>query len=387
MSLEKTLFWTSMLLLAYTYAGYPVLAWVRATLRPRPPRAERIDPKVTLLVVAHNEIDRVGSRIENLLALDYKRDRIEIIVGSDGSTDGTAERARVYEQEGVLVVAFASRRGKPALLNDLIPKAQGEIVVLADARQSFDSAALRSLVGPFADPRVGAVSGELVLASNDCGTQVGDGVGLYWRYEKFIRRHESRAESTPGATGAIYAIRRDLFEPIPEDTILDDVLIPLRIARRGYRVLLEPRARAYDRVAATGEEEFTRKVRTMAGKFQLFARERWLLNPFRNPLWLQTVSRICLRLLAPLFLAATFFTSLVLADETFYTATLALQLFFYAAALGGYLLRNNRRRAPFLVMPYVVCLLNWAIVVGLARFLTGRQRVTWDKATAKQQGL
>jgi biofilm PGA synthesis N-glycosyltransferase PgaC len=380
MSVEKTLFWTSVLLLAYTYVGYPALAWARAALRPRLPRTRAIEPTVTLIVVAHNEAARIAGRIENFLDLDYPRGRLEIILGSDGSTDGTAERAEAYRRDGVSVVAFASRRGKPAVLNDLVPKARGEIVVLADARQRFDRDALRALVGPFADSRVGAVSGELVLTPRDDGSVAGSGVGFYWRYEKFIRRHESRAESTPGATGAIYAIRRELFAAIPEDTILDDVLIPLRIARRGYRVLLEPRARAYDRVAATGEEEFTRKVRTMAGKFQLFARNRWLLSPFHNPLWLQTVSRITLRLVAPLLLAAAFATDLALADQSFYAAILALQLLFYGAAIGGYLLRHTRRWVPFLTLPYLVCLLNWAIVVGLARFVSGRQRVTWDRA-------
>jgi len=383
MPVEKIIFWVCGLLLLYTCVGYPVLAWVRAGLRPRLPRAQDIEPTVTLIIVAHNEAARIAGRIQNLLALDYPRDRVEIVIGSDGSTDLTAQRARAYEQDGVSVVAFESRRGKPAALNDLVRQARGEIVVLADARQRFDRDALRALVGPFADPDVGAVSGELILLSNGGGTPVGDGVGFYWRYEKFIRRHESLAESTPGATGAIYAIRRELFEPVPADTILDDVLIPLRIARRGYRVLLEPRARAYDHVAATGQEEFTRKVRTMAGKFQLFARERWLLSPFSNPLWLQTVSRICLRLLVPLFLSAAFLANLFLVQDGFYAATLVAQLLFYGAAGGGYLLRNARRRFPLLIVPYVVCLLNWTILVGLARFLTGRQSVTWDRAAAE----
>src|SRR5882724_4888811 len=349
MPVEKIIFWLCGLLLAYTYVGYPVLAWARAALRPRLPRAQDIDPTVTLIIVAHNEAARIAGRIQNLLALDYPRERVEIVVGSDGSTDRTAQHARAWEQDGVSVVAFGSRRGKPAVLNDLVRKARGE----------------------------------LILLSNDAGTPVGDGVGFYWRYEKFLRRHESLAGSTPGATGAIYAIRRELFEPVPDDTILDDVLIPLRIARRGYRVLFEPRARAYDRVTATGHEEFTRKVRTMAGKFQLFARERWLLSPFNNALWLQTVSRIGLRLLVPLFLAAAFITNLLLVREGFYAATLVAQLLFYGAAGGGYLLRNARRRIPLLIVPYVVCLLNWTILVGLARFLTGRQTVTWDRARAE----
>src|SRR5207245_1620953 len=156
------------------------------------------------------------------------------------------------------------------------------------AEHRLDDEVLLALFYHLGDHEVGAVSEELILTGHKEGTAVGDGVGFYWRYEKFIRRSESRVDSTVGATGAIYAIRRALYEPIPEDTILDDVAIPLRIARRGYRVLFEPTARAVDRVAATSEEDFARKVRTIAGCCQLFARERWLLNPFGNRLWLQT---------------------------------------------------------------------------------------------------
>ena len=238
--MDHTTFWISVVLLAYTYVGYPALAWARATLRPRPPRTDGIEPDVTVVLAVHNESDRIIGRIENLLAIDYPRDRLEILVGSDGSTDGTVERARAFEHDGVSVVAFGSRRGKPAILNDLVPKARGTIVVLGDARQRFDPDAIRALVGPFADPRVGVVSGELFLAAGEDGTPVGDGLGFYWRYEKFIRRHESGAASTPGATGAIYAIRRDLFQPLAEDTILDDV----HRSPRWRRGSTPPRSRA-----------------------------------------------------------------------------------------------------------------------------------------------
>ena len=200
--------------------------------------------------------------------------------------------------------AFAVRRGKAAVLNDVVPRASGAIVVLADARQRFEPDTVRALTRPFADPAVGAVSGELILTETLEGPAVGRGVGVYWRYEKLIRKSESRVDSTVGATGAIYAIRRELFEPIPEDTLLDDVLIPLRIVRRGYRVLFEPAARAWDRVAASAGEELARKVRTLAGNFQLFVREPWLLDPRRNRIWLATVSHKGLRLLGPLLHAA-----------------------------------------------------------------------------------
>jgi len=336
---------------------------------------------LSVVVVAHNEAKRIEKRLENLLALDYPRDRLEILLASDGSTDGTLEIARAHEPLSVTVIAFEIRRGKPAVLNDVVPKARGEIVILADARQQFEPDAPRALLRPFADPQVGAVSGELVFTDDGApGTAVGEGVGFYWRYEKFIRRNESRVDSTVGVTGAIYAIRRELFEPIPEDTILDDVLIPTKVARRGYRVIFEPSARAYDRAATTAKEEFTRKVRTIGGNFQLFARERWLLNPFRNRLWFQTISHKGLRLLGPLCLMAAFGVNLLLLDQPFYRWALTAQLLFYSAALCGYTSRNARRKIPLLSVPYVFCLLNWTTVVAFVRFATGRQRITWEKA-------
>ena len=239
------------------------------------------EPLVTVIVVAHNEAQRIERRIENLLSLDYPREKLEIVIASDGSTDETVSRANVSKLPACVCERSTTGAGKAAVLNDVVPSARGEIVVLADARQRFDAGTLRALVADFGDPRVGAVSGELVIRSraNDTGSTIAAGASFYWRYEKFIRRNESRANSTVGATGAVYAIRRELFERIPDDTLLDDVLIPMKIISRGYRVLFEPGARAYDLAAASPRQEFVRKVRTIAGTFQLFARERWLFNP------------------------------------------------------------------------------------------------------------
>ena len=175
MSYESLLFWTCIFLLGYTYLGYPAFIRALAAFRSREPRRGNVEPWVSLVIVAHNESAKVGRRLENLLALDYPRDRLEIILASDGSTDATAERAREYEHHGVRVVAFEIRRGKPAVLNDVVPKARGEIVVLADARQQFEAGALRALVGPFVDPQVGAVSGELILTDEGEETVVAGG--------------------------------------------------------------------------------------------------------------------------------------------------------------------------------------------------------------------
>jgi cellulose synthase/poly-beta-1,6-N-acetylglucosamine synthase-like glycosyltransferase len=188
---------------------------------------------------------------------------------------------------------------------------------------------------------------------------------------------ESVVDSTVGVTGAIYALRRELFEPIPDDTLLDDVLIPMRIVRRGYRVLFEGSALAWDRAAPTAEAEFARKVRTLAGNFQLFARAPWLLNPRANRIWLQACSHKACRLLSPFCLAAALAASLVLMKEPFYALALAGQLALYGAAACGHLLRNDGGKHRLLGVPYAFCLLNWAVVIGLIRFINGRQRVTW----------
>lgn len=381
-SLAGVAFWVSMVLLAYIYFGYPLLAVVRAKLTARPRLRRPVEPFVSIVVIAHNEEERIAARIENLLALDYPARRREIVIASDGSTDATVARARRYDGQGVSVRSFHARRGKSAVLNVVLPSLRGEIVLFADARQQFDRRSLRALVENFADPAVGAVSGELVLTTSAGTGAAGRGSAFYWRYEKFIRSTEGRADSTIGATGAIYAIRRTLFESIPDDTILDDVLIPLRIMRKGFRVVFEPRARAYDSASPTAHHEFVRKARTIAGTFQLFSREWWLFDPRRNRLWLETMSHKALRLALPVLHAALLVATVALASTWFYQSALAGQLMFYGAALVGYTQRFAARRSFVFTVPCAICLLSWATVVGFLRFLTNRQQVTWERVAA-----
>jgi cellulose synthase/poly-beta-1,6-N-acetylglucosamine synthase-like glycosyltransferase len=380
---EALLFWLCALVLSYTYVGYPALVFAWGRLAARPFRARPTEPSVSVVLVAHNEADRIRARLANLLSLDYPEDRLEILVGSDGSDDGTAEQVAACDAAKVRLFVFGRRRGKAAVVNDLVARTRGEIVVLADARQEWSHGALRALVAPFADSTVGAVSGELVLLPGSQASATGEGVGLYWRYEKLIRRSESRVDSSVGATGAIYAIRRALFERIPDDTVLDDVLIPFNVVRQGYRVLFEPGARAYDRAASNPGDEFRRKVRTIAGTFQLFARQPWLLNPLRNRLWFQTVSHKALRLTTPFALAGALGSNLLLLDSGPYLGLLGAQLAFYAAALVGRSLQKTSGKLPFVSVPYVVCLLSWATLVALGRFVSGRQSVTWERVPAR----
>ena len=374
-----SIFWLSLGLLAYIFAGYPAIARLRAALRPQSRQRAPIRPTVTVIISAYNEAERMAARVENLLALDYPANRLEILIGSDGSTDETAQQALVTGDTRIRVHAFSARRGKPAVINDLMRHATGTVVVFADARQQFDAGALRALVANFADPSIGAVSGELILTADAARDGTGTGAAFYWRYEKLIRSTESRGGSTVGATGAIYAIRRKLFEPLPEDTILDDVLIPVRIARQGYRVVFESGARAYDAAPATAGSELVRKARTIGGTFQLLARERWLLSPRGNPLWFETVSHKALRLTIPILLAAMLLANLALLDQWPYQVTMAAQVAFYAAALAGAAHRGTARRPLVLAVPYTMCLLSWATIVGAARFVAHAQPVTWSR--------
>jgi poly-beta-1,6-N-acetyl-D-glucosamine synthase len=404
-------FWVALALLVYVYLGYPAIAWLRRHVRPKPIARAPIEPHVTVVVVAYNEAHRIGRRIENLLSSDYPRERLAIIVGSDGSTDDTVDCALRYEDQGVTVRDFGQRRGKAAVLNDLVAAAEGEIVVLADARQRFEPGAIRTLVANFADVGVGAVSGELHLRKRSGTSPGGEGTGFYWKYEKFIRANESWAGSTAGATGAIYAIRRDLFEPIPPDTILDDVLIPMQIVRKGYRVIFEAGARAHDLIAMNPREDFIRKARTIAGTFQLFSRYPWMLNPLRCRVWFEALSHKALRLAIPVLHVAVLAANVALVGGVLYRVLLAGQAVFYAAALMGYfqarpersrrarierrrILRadpgrrsyRDRRRAmraprrlPVFMIPYTMCLLGWATIVGFSRIVARRQRVTWER--------
>jgi biofilm PGA synthesis N-glycosyltransferase PgaC len=374
----QILFWLAFSMLGYICIGYPVVARIRAATRPKTRRRSPIEPTITIIVAAYNEAARIERRLHNLLALDYPKDKLEILVGSDGSTDDTVARAQAFASAGVIVHNFDARRGKPSVLNALVPAATGEVVVFADARQQFDPMALRALVANFADPGVGAVSGELVMSAT---TDTDTGAAMYWQYEKLIRSTESRGGSTVGATGAIYAIRKSLFEPIAQDTILDDVLIPVRIARRGYQVVFEPAAKAFDVAPATAHAELVRKIRTIGGTFQLFSRERWLLSPRSNPLWFETISHKALRLTLPLWLAVLLISNLALLEWPLYQLTMAGQGAFYAAAVAGFGQHQARRRRMVLTLPYTMCLLSWATVIGFVRFITRTQQVTWEIAS------
>lgn len=344
----EALFWGSAFVIGYVYAGYPLLLALWARLAARAPRkadGAHAWPAISIIIAARNEAGRLPARIANLLELTYPGRR-EIIVVSDGSTDGTARTlARFGDAVRILEVPAG---GKPLALNAGVAASTGEILVFADARQRFSPGTLTALVSNFADPRVGGVTGELILdceANASSDSTIGEGVGLYWTYEKWLRRHESAVWSTLGATGAVYALRRSLWQPLPPETLLDDVLAPMRAVLAGYRIVFEEQARAFDRVSDDAAAESRRKTRTLAGNYQILAQEPRLLLPFANPVWIQYLSHKVGRLLVPWALVGAFFASVFLAPASwFYALACAAQLAFYGLAVfGGWMDARERR--------------------------------------------
>ena len=372
------LFWISATILFYIYLGYPLLLWVWAKFFPRPVERSNAFPSVSILLSAYNEEKVIARKMENLLALDYPRDKLEILVGSDGSNDSTASILARYEGEKVGVVALNERGGKPRMLNSLAQQARGEILVFTDARQKIDREAIRHLVQNFSDPKVGCVSGELMLEGTNGA--VAKGLGFYWTYEKFIRSKESEVDSVMGATGALYAIRRSLYHPMPEETILDDLYLPMKVVSQGYRTLFEGKAWVYDDASSAPRQEYERKVRTLAGNYQSFVQLSSTLNPFKSRVAFQFISHKLLRVLAPFFLVALFVSNLFLPDCPLYWVFFILQIAFYGLALLGAIVPGRMRQ--FFSAPYVFCLLNISALVGLYRYLSRQQQVTWQKGSA-----
>lgn len=342
----EALFWIAALVAAYVYVGYPLLLAVWSRVAPRPIHPAPAEPTVSIVMAVRNEAEALEARIANLLALDYPHDRVQIVIASDGSDERT--RAVLCRHLDVVEAVFLPPGGKARALNAAVARARHDVLVFADVRQRYAVDALRGLVAPLADPTVGGVSGELIL---DCeigdtsASNIAEGIGGYWRYEKWLRRHESLVGSTMGATGAIYALRRALWRPLPADTILDDVLAPMRAVLAAARVVFSPEARAFD-PAAPADVELRRKIRTLAGNYQILRLEPRLLIPFVNPVWLQYVSHKLGRLVVPYALSVLLVTSALLARESrFYAAAFAAQAAFYGLAVYGAVLdRRDRRR-------------------------------------------
>jgi len=407
----KIIFFISLILIVYTYFIYPILIYLLSQLYKKPVRGKYIYPALSIIISAYNEERNIENKLKSLLEIDYPRERFEILIGSDGSIDKTDEIVKRFTAEkkgqspladkpiamaGTVPVFPAekkrikffrqeTRQGKPNMLNLLAKEAKGEILVFTDARQRLDRDALKELVKHFSDEKVGSVSSALFYENENGNNKTGVGIGMYWKYEKFIRKSESRMGSMLGATGALYAIRKELFPQLPNDLLLDDVYIPMKIVERGYRAIFDKKAKVYDKVFANPKEEFLRRVRTLAGNYQLFFYLGSLFNPLKGKISWQFFSHKFLRLMVPFLLIALLVSNVMVIkigtvpfgdSPYFYWIFLLLQIIFYVFALLGVLLKNKNKAFD---IPRMFCLMNSAAVVGLYRLLTRRQDVLWYK--------
>jgi biofilm PGA synthesis N-glycosyltransferase PgaC len=372
----KWLFWGAAVLIAYTYAGYPLWLWLRKGFRAWPIQRGTIEPSVSIVMVVRNEEKVLTTKLENLLALEYPQERLQIVVVSDGSSDRTEAILHEYARDPrVQVMMNQLSRGKASGLNDALAIEQGEIVVFTDARQKLERGALRALLADFADPAVGCVSGELMLGDPDSGEAV-QGMGVYWRLEKKVRELESASGSVVGATGAFYGVRSELLSAIPPETLLDDVLIPMKVVRSRKRVIFEPNARAWDLAHQGSEREFARKVRTLSGNYQLLQIAPWLLGS-ENAIRFEFVSHKLMRLFIPFALLTCLCTSAFLPGP-FYRTVLAAQVMFYALSLVGMARIRTGLFSRLGDAAYTFVVLNTAALVAFANFVSGR-KVAWTR--------
>ena len=369
------LFWIAVAFIIYPYIGYPLYLYIQQRFQPMSIVKGQIQPTVTVVIGARDEECAIAQRVNNLLQQDYPEDKLQIIVVSDGSIDRTVEIVQGFSDSRVHAVPLATNLGKASALNAGVAAAQGEIIVFADARQRFEPDVIQQLVANFADARVGCVSGELFFLKDATSTIQAE-IGAYWKYEKWIRKAESATGSVVGATGAIYAIRRRLYQPLPRGTLLDDVLTPMRIVLQGYRTVFDGSAIAYDVVSQDTSQEWKRKVRTLTGNWQLLSLQPVLLIPFANENWFRFISHKVLRLIVPAALVGLLFSSFYLSGFL-YRGVLGLQLVSYFTAATGLSL-PVARRLRFVNLSCFFVAMNAAVVTGFWRWITGRAASVWQ---------
>ena len=376
-------------LVIYTYIGYGVVVWALIRLRPKRPVIADISsdftPDVTLIVPAYNELNCLPAKVANSLGQLYPLERIHFLFVTEGSTDGSDDYLRNNYGDSIEILGGSERRGKVAAMNRAMQQIKTPIVIFTDANTQLNPEAVRNIVRHFRDPEIGAVAGEKRIQTTDSESAAGSGEGLYWKYESQLKRWDAELHTIVGAAGELFAVRTELYEPISPDTILDDFIISLKIAGRGYRVAYEPEAYALERPSFSIIDEQKRKIRIAAGGFQSIVWLANLLNPFRYGLltfeyvshrvmrW--AVTPICL----PLILLLN--AGLVLRDgwASGWGLLLAAQILFYGAAWLGYVLEKRQLRWKAVFVPFYFTFMNVCALAGLARYLRGNQSGTWEK--------
>jgi cellulose synthase/poly-beta-1,6-N-acetylglucosamine synthase-like glycosyltransferase len=383
------LFWIFLGIVVYTYLGYTLVLFLLAGIhrlfsKKSSGKEMNFEPAVTLFIPAYNEDEFIGRKMQNIRSLDYPPDKLKVIWITDGSTDASSEYLARYD--GISVFHEAERRGKIHAMNRGISHTTTPYVIFTDANTMMNSRALREMVQFFSDSRVGCVAGEKRISEAHVDKAVGAGEGLYWKYESLIKMLESETGSAVGAVGELFAIRRDLFEPVSEDTLLDDFTISLQIACKGYLVKYAPEAWGVETASISVTEEMKRKVRIATGGMQTLFRMTSLLNPFRHGLLsFKYISHKVLRwTLVPFCFPLVFILNAAILFQPgrpdFYLVFFVLQCIYYLLVIAGAVLHNVRLRLKTIFAPYYLLVMNYAVVVGIWHFITGKYSVNWQKA-------
>lgn len=390
------IFWLLIILIFYTYFGYPLLVYLLARFNPQSSEKGDIAPKVSFITVAYNEEDCIREKIENSLSLDYPRNKLDIIFVSDGSTDGTNSIVSEYvsvekkrdcfapkrrglamtDVRGIKFLRFDERRGKASCLNDAVSESEGAILVFSDANVIYEKDAIKKLVQNFEDNRIGGVTGEVHYYIDKASPNEGE--GLFSKYERFIRNCESKFYSLIDVNGAMYAIRKELYLPIRKDIVTDDFVITLNVIIQGYKIAYEPEAKGVEKIYSSAKDEFIRKVRMIAGGYQALNELKGRYRKIPLPVVFEIVSHKLFRWSVPFFLAGIFIVNMFLLDLKLYRFFFILQILFYLAVLLGHIFEKRRIASPFSYLYYFVAV-NLAAVFGLFKFITGTQKVTWSR--------
>ena len=391
MTTLKVLFWICLIICVYTYVGYGILLYLlvllKRLIKGAPQQAELPNdqalPDVAFMVCAYNEQDVVEMKMQNIHDFDYPKEKLHVIWVTDGSTDDTNERLKAYPD--VEVVFSPERRGKTAALNHGISQVKSEITVMTDANTLVNREAIREIVRCMQDPQVACVAGEKRVMSRHEGEIAAEGEGLYWKYESALKRLDSELYSAMGAAGELNAIRTKLYEPMPEAALLDDFVMSMKLVEQGYKIAYTSKAYAMEYGSANLEEESKRKRRIAAGGLQSSWWLRSMMNPFKNPIvafqfvshrvlrW--SITPIALMVLIPLNVALV-----MMKGGTVYTIIWILQILFYLAALGGYLLEQHGRKNKLLYVPYYFLFMNINVFRGIHYLKTHQGGGTWEKA-------
>jgi poly-beta-1,6-N-acetyl-D-glucosamine synthase len=389
----KILFWIFFFLVFYTFLGYGILIWLLNKIKKSffkesfSPDGHCFEPLVALIIAAFNEEDYIGDKIKNTLALDYPAEKLAIYFVTDGSTDNTPDIIR--KNPRLILLHQVPRRGKAAAMNRAMSFIKEPFVIFCDANTELNTACVKEMVKFYADPKVGAVAGEKKIYQPLQTKAASAGEGLYWKYESFLKKQDSDFYTVVGAAGELFSLRTELYQPVEEGVLIEDFVLSLRIAKKGYMVKYAPGAYAMESGSASIKDEQKRKIRISAGGFQAMYMLRELLNVFKyGVLSFQYISHRVLRWsVTPLCLLLLFPLNIVLSVYRMgivYDILLVMQLLFYFSGLLGWFFANRNIKVKALYIPYYFLFMNISVFWGFKRFLKGQQSVLWEKAAREK---